>query len=90
MTTHPMHLDGASVAEAIDDLVANRGNATLVAGTVTVANTLVEAGSHISLMRSVAGGTEGELTVTITAGTHFVITSSNAADTSTVNWLLFV
>ena len=65
------------------------GTSVLVAGTVTVSTTAVTASSIIFLTHGVAGGTLGTLSVgTITAGTSFVINSSNAADTSTVNWLI--
>lgn len=63
------------------------GTAVLVAGTVTVANTSVTANSLIFLTSQVNGGTPGFLRITAkTAATSFVITSSNAADTSTVAW----
>lgn len=65
---------------------AMMGQATLVAGTVTVNTIEVQAGDNIVLSRIVAGGTLGQLSVgTIVAGTSFVINSS-AADTSTVFW----
>lgn len=65
------------------------GTAVLVAGTVTVLHTEVKADSRIFLTHLVAGGTLGILSVgTITAGTSFVINSTNAADTSTVCYLI--
>lgn len=65
------------------------GTAVLVAGTVTVSHTEVKADSRIWLCHLVAGGTLGILSVgTITAGTSFVINSTNAADTSTVCYLI--
>lgn len=65
------------------------GTAVLVAGTVTVTHTTVKADSRIFLTHLVAGGTLGILSVgTITAGTSFVINSTNAADTSTVAYLI--
>lgn len=70
---------------------ANRymGVATLVAGTVTVSNTKVQANSRIFLSGQNSSGTHGELTVSArTAGTSFVITSSNAADTRQVAWMI--
>lgn len=67
--------------------VANFGSATLVGGTVTVANTLVKTTSRIKLTKRAAGGTEGHVRISaITADTSFVITSSEAADTSTFEW----
>lgn len=65
------------------------GEATLVDGTKTVANTSVKAGDTIMLSRKTIGGTAGNLDVgTITAGTSFVINSSSATDTSVVNWMI--
>jgi Pectate lyase superfamily protein len=62
-----------------------QGVATLVAGTVTVANTAVTATSRIFLTAQSPGGTAGFLTVSArTAGTSFTILSSNVADTSVV------
>lgn len=69
---------------------AKQGTAVLVAGTVTVANTSVTANSRIFLTAQVLGGTQGILAVTArVAGTSFTITSSNAADTSTVAYEIF-
>ena len=65
------------------------GIATLVAGTVTVSTTAVSASSQILATAHTVGGTQGILSVpTRTAGTSFVITSSSATDTSTVDWAL--
>ena len=64
-----------------------QGNATLVAGSVTVSNTNVQAGSKILVTQVTPGGTPGALYVgTITGGTSFVINSTNALDTSVVRW----
>lgn len=60
------------------------GTATLVAGTVTVANTAITANSVIRYWRTTAGGTLGFLSLTLTAGTSFTITSSSGTDTSTI------
>jgi hypothetical protein len=66
------------------------GQVTLVAGTVDVNTTKVATNSRIHLTRAVSGGTLGHLAVgTITAGTKFVINSSSATDTSTINWIMF-
>jgi len=62
------------------------GRATLVAGTVTVANTSVTANSLIFLTVSTAGGTRGYLSTTKSAGTSFTITSTSATETSVVDW----
>lgn len=65
------------------------GISTLVAGTVTVSNTRVQATSRIFLQGQNSSGTHGELTVSArVAGTSFTITSSNAADTRDVAWLI--
>lgn len=64
------------------------GQATLVAGTVTVNNTSVTANSRIFLTVETAGGTQGILSYTKVAATSFTINSTNAADTSVVNWLI--
>lgn len=67
---------------------AKIGQATLVAGTVTVANTSVTANSRIFLTVSAAGGTQGFLRTTKSAGVSFTITSTNAAETSVVDWMI--
>ena len=65
------------------------GTATLSGGTATVSNTVVTANSYIFLTSQSDGGTPGFLRITAkTAGTSFVITSSNSGDTSTVAWLI--
>ena len=69
---------------------SKQGIATLVAGTVTVANTSVTANSRILLTGQVDGGTVGFQRVSArTAGTSFTITSSNALDTSIVAFEIF-
>lgn len=66
---------------------ARMGVATLVAGTVTVANTSVAANDRIFLTGQNSSGVHGELTVSAkTAGTSFVITSSSNTDTREVAW----
>src|SRR5688500_1057653 len=74
---------GLQVAEGAN---AKMGVATLVAGTVTVANTSVTANSRIFIQRQAAGGTLGNITYTASAGVSFTINSSSATDTSTVDW----
>jgi hypothetical protein len=65
------------------------GTATLVAGAVTVSDTRVTANAQISLSTNAVGGTPGALYVSAkTVNTSFVITSTNAGDTSTVNWTM--
>lgn len=69
---------------------ATMGVATLVAGTVTVSTTAVTANSRIFL--TTEGGTltnvGSEYIETRTAGTSFVIKSTNALDASNVAWLI--
>lgn len=71
---------------------AKMGQATLVAGTVTVSNTSVTANSRIFLsiasLGTVTIATEVAVT-TLTAATSFVITSANVVDTSVINWIIF-
>lgn len=64
------------------------GVATLSAGTATVANTSVTANTRIFLTVQTAGGTQGFLSTSRTAGTSFTITSTSASETSTVAWML--
>lgn len=69
---------------------AKQGTAVLVAGTLVVANTAVTATSRIFLTSQVDGGTPGFVRVSArVAGTSFTITSSNAADTSTIGYQIF-
>jgi hypothetical protein len=64
------------------------GNATLVAGTVTVNTTAATANTLVMLSPKTAGGTLGTYTYTIVAGTSFTINSSNILDTSVISWML--
>lgn len=67
-----------------------QGTATLVAGTVTVANTSVTASSRILVTSNVDGGTPGFLRVSSrVAGTSFTVTSSSGTDTSTFAYEIF-
>lgn len=69
---------------------ATMGKSTLVAGTVTVSTTKVTANSRVMLTGQNSSGTHGELTISArTAGTSFVITSSNASDTRDIAWIIF-
>ncbi|MEV0556237.1 right-handed parallel beta-helix repeat-containing protein [Streptomyces sp. NPDC050597] len=75
---------GLKVAEGTNGKL-NR--ATLVAGTVTVANTSVTATSEIFAFCQTPGGTPGFLRVSArTPGTSFTILSSSNTDTSVVAW----
>lgn len=67
------------------------GQAALTGGTVTVSTTAVKATSIILLTDATTGSLTnvGSPTVgTITAGTSFVINSTNILDASNVNWLI--
>jgi flagellar assembly factor FliW len=77
---------GLKIAEGADATV---GVATLAAGTATVNTAAVKSNSRIMLTNQNPGGTVGFLHVSArTADTSFVITSSNAADTSDVAWVI--
>lgn len=67
---------------------ARMGVATLVGGTIAVANTSVTANSRIFVSRMALGGTAGDLSVAVVAATSFTITSSSATDTSVVAWFI--
>lgn len=63
-------------------------SATLVGGTVTVNTTAVGANSMVILNKTAAGGIEGFVRVSVSAGTSFTITSSSGTDTSTFDWFI--
>lgn len=66
-----------------------QGRATLVGGTVTVANANASTSSRIIVTSNVDGGTPGWLRVSaIVDATSFTITSSSGTDTSTVSWVM--
>jgi hypothetical protein len=86
---HDSGLVGWTALSLTDGANKRMGQATLVGGTITVSNTSVTANTRIFVTRATAGGTLGHLSVgTVTPATSFVINSSSATDTSTVNWLL--
>jgi len=59
----------------------------MVAGATTVTVPWYDnASQKVTATHATLGGTQGILRVTQTSTTQFTITSSNAADTSTVNW----
>ena len=81
---------GKGFAAAEGTNAKQNGGVVLAAGTNTVANTSVTANSRIFVTSQVAGGTVGGENVSArTAGTSFTITSTNAADTSTVAYEIF-
>jgi hypothetical protein len=66
-----------------------KGTAVLVAGTKIVNTAQALTGSIILLTSQIDGGTVGFLRVSARVnGTSFTITSSNAADTSTVGYII--
>lgn len=67
---------------------ARMGTATLVGGTVTISNTSVTANTRIFYSISTAGGVQGFLSTTQSAGVSFTINSSSVADTSSLVWEL--
>ena len=67
---------------------ARLGTATMAGGTITVANTTVTAATRVLYARSVAGGTLGHLSRTISVGVSFTINSSSNLDTSQIAWML--
>lgn len=77
---------GATVAYA-GAATSNRVTATLVAGTVVVANTLINTSDRLKLTTVLFGGTPGVISENLAArvaGTSFTLLSSNVADTSTI------
>jgi len=85
----PTELGSLEAAKSLGYRILAGGTAVLVAGTVTVNNTNAVSTNLFFLTAQVVGGTQGMLSIgTITANTSFVINSSNAADTSTVSWLI--
>lgn len=66
--------------------LAASGSATLAAGTVTVSDASITASSRIRYWRTTAGGTLGILSLALSAGTGFTITSTSGTDTSTVDY----
>jgi hypothetical protein len=66
------------------------GTATLVAGRVAVSCPPITAKSMIMMTCQTPGGTQGFLSVAITPGTGFRITSTSSTDTSTVGYSIVV
>ncbi len=67
---------------------AKIGRATLVGGTVTVANTSITTNSRIFITVSTAGGTQGFLRTSLIAATSFTVTSTSVTETSVVDWMI--
>lgn len=72
------------VVSPLQDGAPDAGTVTLAAGTLAVANPNITAKSVVTLNRQAAGGTLGQLSVALTAGTGFTLNSSSATETSTV------
>lgn len=71
------------------DNIEFKGTATLVAGTVTVADARVRTGAKIFVSVDTPGGTQGFLSAPVASivdETSFVINSSSNTETSTVNY----
>lgn len=67
---------------------ARMGTSTMVAGTVTVANTSVTASTRIFLTKQDCANTAAVRQASRVAATSFTITSADGADTCAVAWLL--
>ena len=67
---------------------ARCGTATLVAGTITVANTSVTANTRVMCTVQAPGGTQGFISTSKVNATSFTITSTSATETSVVAWEL--
>lgn len=61
---------------------------TLVGGTKTVADTAIKSTSKIFPTNNAAAGTIGIVSIAITAGVGYVVTSTNILDTSTISLLI--
>lgn len=85
---HGINLTAGSTITIASGTNKRAGNATLVAGTITVSNTTVTANTVVILTTKTAGGTIGTLTYTLSAATSFTINSANILDTSTVSYML--
>ncbi|HNH30967.1 MAG TPA: hypothetical protein PKU71_16260 [bacterium] len=79
-----VHIQGFYIRTSTGASDEHYGQATLVAGTVTV-TTGKAGGNDVWLSMKTAGGTPGWWTVT-TGPTNFTVTSSSATDTSTFFW----
>jgi hypothetical protein len=65
-----------------------QGRAVLSGGTASVAFPEIDSATPVLVTNTAPGGTPGFLTVSVTAGTGFMIKSSSAADSSTVCWAM--
>jgi len=76
---------GLQIAEGAN---ARMGTGTMAAGTVTIANTSVTANTRVFITMRTHGANSGFVSVAVTAGVSFTVSSSNAADANSFNWLL--
>lgn len=84
------YIDSVGVYHPISWTTPNYNNpqtATLVAGTVSITDVTVTASTTVLVTVQTPGGTQGFLSVAVTAGTGFVINSTSATDTSTVAYM---
>ncbi len=89
VSANELNIDTNSQIGIVDGANKSMGIATLVAGTVTVNNTRVEANSRIFLTCQAVGGTVGTWYISArVVGTSFTITSTSGADTSSIAWLI--
>ncbi len=66
------------------------GEATLLAGTISVSSLVIRATSKVTLTAQTNTGTPGFLSLgTIVPGSSFVINSTSATDTRTVFWQIW-
>lgn len=78
---------GAFMKNATNSILRT-GRATLVGGTITVTDASITANSKIVCTVTTAGGTQGFLRVTRSAGVSFTITSSSVTETSVVDYYI--
>lgn len=67
---------------------ARMGTGTLASGTATIANTSVTANTRVFITMRTHGPNSGFVSVSVNAGVGFTVSSSNASDGNTFNWLL--
>lgn len=96
LTTNDLKIGDGSTAfaslKSVGEVLAKGTSAAMVAGTVTVTNTLVAANSIILLTAAALGTVTAPKALAVTArsaGVSFTITSADNTDTSTVAWVMF-
>jgi hypothetical protein len=89
-TFNSIDIAGSSTGLAVKEGTnCYQGVATLVSGTIAVANTLAAANWRILVTNVGASGTVGALSVAINAGTGFTINSTSSTDDSTIAYEVF-